>query len=350
LGGAGGSACLVRRDARLRTILSQLLSDSGSVTVGRRVIIKTIVMRNALLLALLPAALGLTACGHKKHARIAPPPPPPVSAPAPPTTPRANPPAAAAPKVAETETGIASWYGYPYHGRKAADGEIYDMEALVAAHRTLPFNTWVRVVNLRNDKVVDVRIIDRGPFIDGRIIDLSRAAAREIDLIGPGIGPVRIEVVHDPSFALATPATSAHEPNAAPAPPAPAAIARTTLTPAISAPTVPPRTNSVPSPSAPTSAPRAVPASVIPSTAIAIPNPAAFAVQVGIFFDRPSAERVRADMATRYGSARIVRREGDREMWRVLVGSAPTEDAATRISDRIRQESGERNAFVVRLD
>jgi cell division protein FtsN len=71
---------------------------------------------------------------------------------------------------------------------------------------------------------------------------------------------------------------------------------------------------------------------------------------VGIFFDRPSAERVRADMATRYGSARIVRREGGREMWRVLVGSENTENAATAISDRIRQESGERNAFVVRLD
>jgi cell division protein FtsN len=73
-------------------------------------------------------------------------------------------------------------------------------------------------------------------------------------------------------------------------------------------------------------------------------------VQVGIFFDRAEAERIRAAMADRYGSARIVRREGDREMWRVLVGSIPTEDAATAISDRIRQESGERNAFVVRLD
>jgi len=71
---------------------------------------------------------------------------------------------------------------------------------------------------------------------------------------------------------------------------------------------------------------------------------------VGIFFDRTSAERVRADMAARYGSARIVRREGDREMWRVLVGSETSEGAATAVSDRIRQESGERNAFVVRLD
>ena len=82
-----------------------------------------------------------------------------------------------------TETGIASWYGYPYHGRRAANGEIYDMEKLTAAHRTLPFGTWVRVTNLTNSKTVDVRITDRGPFIDGRIIDLSKAAAREIDQV-----------------------------------------------------------------------------------------------------------------------------------------------------------------------
>ncbi len=77
----------------------------------------------------------------------------------------------------------------------AADGEIYDMEKMTAAHRTLPFNTWVRVTNLTNGKTVDVRIIDRGPFIDGRIIDLSHAAARAIDLIGPGIAQVRLDII-----------------------------------------------------------------------------------------------------------------------------------------------------------
>src|SRR5450432_73839 len=113
-----------------------------------------------------------------------------------------------APPVGSTEQGIASWYGHPYHGRQAADGEIYDMETLVAAHRTLPFHTWVRVVNLRNNKVVEVRIIDRGPFVDGRIIDLSHAAASAIDLVGPGIGPVRIEVIPAPAAALAGPASA----------------------------------------------------------------------------------------------------------------------------------------------
>ena len=97
-----------------------------------------------------------------------------------------------------TERGTASWYGVPYHGRPAADGEIYNMETLVAAHRVLPFNTWLRVTNLRNLKTVDVRVIDRGPFVNGRIIDLSKAAARQIDLLGPGIGPVKIEVLSAP--------------------------------------------------------------------------------------------------------------------------------------------------------
>jgi rare lipoprotein A len=72
------------------------------------------------------------------------------------------------------------------------------METLVAAHRTMPFNTWVRVTNLANQKSVNVRIIDRGPFVDGRIIDLSKAAARDIDLLGPGIGEVRLEVITAP--------------------------------------------------------------------------------------------------------------------------------------------------------
>src|SRR3954469_18764906 len=101
--------------------------------------------------------------------------------------------------VGYIEEGTASWYGIPYHGRPAADGEIYDMEKLVAAHRMLPFNTWLRVTNLQNGKSVDVRVIDRGPFVGGRIIDLSKAAARQIDLLGPGVGPVRLEVISAPT-------------------------------------------------------------------------------------------------------------------------------------------------------
>lgn len=117
-------------------------------------------------------------CGKKRKARV----------PAPP-----------APGAAEE--GAASWYGYPYHGRQAANGEIYDMEKLTAAHRTLPFGTWVRVENKQNGKTVIVRITDRGPFVDGRIIDLSRAAARQIDMLGPGTAPVRVVVTSRPAGA-----------------------------------------------------------------------------------------------------------------------------------------------------
>ena len=139
----------------------------------------------------------LPACGRKhKTARI-----PPSPQPARTTSKEVNGSSRRPVSVAigYVEQGTASWYGVPYHGRPAADGEIYDMETLVAAHRLMPFNTWLRVTNLRNSKTVDVRVIDRGPFIDGRIIDLSKAAARQIDLLGPGVGPVRLEVIAAPA-------------------------------------------------------------------------------------------------------------------------------------------------------
>lgn len=93
------------------------------------------------------------------------------------------------------EEGNASWYGVPFHGRRASNGEIYDMYKLTAAHKTLPFETMVRVTNLNNGKSTSVRITDRGPFVEGRIIDLSLAAAREIDSVGPGVVPVRVEIL-----------------------------------------------------------------------------------------------------------------------------------------------------------
>ena len=102
-------------------------------------------------------------------------------------------------KTGSTQRGEASWYGEPYNGRRAASGEIYDMEQLTAAHKTLPFQTWVQVTNLENGKRVDVRIIDRGPFVDGRIIDLSRAAAREIDLLRMGVAKVELRVIEAPA-------------------------------------------------------------------------------------------------------------------------------------------------------
>ena len=91
------------------------------------------------------------------------------------------------------EFGMASWYGKDYHGRRTANGEIYDMYAMTAAHLTLPFNTVVRVTNLENGKKVELRINDRGPFVAGRVIDLSHTGARAIDMLPKGTARVTLE-------------------------------------------------------------------------------------------------------------------------------------------------------------
>ena len=217
-------------------------------------------MRGALAIGLI--ALILAGCAHKQRVQNLPSPPGQVP-------------------VGYSETGLASWYGNPYHGRRAANGEIYDMEQMTAAHRTLPFNTWVRVQNLENHRTAEVRITDRGPFVDGRVIDVSRAAARSLQFLGPGTARVRFEVVR------------------------------------------------------------------LPATAA----PASFAVQVGAFQDRRNAERIRRSMAKRYGLAQLCLREGSPRLWRVLVGSEATENAAAELATRIRRDSPEKiTAFVVRLD
>jgi rare lipoprotein A len=143
-------------------------------------------LRALAILMLTCAGLTLAGCAKKHHVTAA--------APAPPASRTPQP-------IRSGETGLASWYGHPYHGRPAANGEIYDMEGFTAAHRTLPFGTWVRVVNLTNDKTVDVRITDRGPFVENRIIDISHAAAGAIGLIGPGVARVRLDILSVPAIA-----------------------------------------------------------------------------------------------------------------------------------------------------
>src|SRR5438093_8005504 len=101
------------------------------------------------------------------------------------------------PRVSSSELeGLASYYAEPYHGRRTASGEIFDSyREMTAAHRTLPFNTIVRVTNKNNGREVDVRVNDRGPFKDGRVIDLSVKAARQIDLVRTGTAPVKLRVM-----------------------------------------------------------------------------------------------------------------------------------------------------------
>jgi rare lipoprotein A len=153
------------------------------------------------LLAPLAAVVLLGGCG-RHHAARAPLPSPPVLAETPPPSP---PPAAPAPpgnSAAQSlyvETGLASWYGPPYHNRRGSNGEIYNMNALTAAHRTLPLGSRVRVTNVKTGSATVVRITDRGPFIPGRVIDLSLAAAKAVDVWKAGVAKVKIEVLETPA-------------------------------------------------------------------------------------------------------------------------------------------------------
>lgn len=108
-------------------------------------------------------------------------------------------------KPVSTEVGLASWYGPPYAGRKGADGTVYDQNAMTAAHLTLPLGTMVRVTNLTNNESVVVRITDRGPFVHGRIIDLSLAAAKATGVYRAGVAKVKVEAFATPVRANADP-------------------------------------------------------------------------------------------------------------------------------------------------
>src|SRR5579885_2236974 len=165
-------------------------------------------MKRLLLISLLFLLAG---CGHKPaQVKVAPAPPPEQQAPAGTPPAEAEKPSAPEPPISSeieispetkpllVETGIASWYGAPYHNRRGSNGEIYDMHAMTAAHRTLPLGSIIRVTCLSNGQSAIVRITDRGPFIEGRIIDLSQAAAEQLGLIRKGTGEVRVELLKTP--------------------------------------------------------------------------------------------------------------------------------------------------------
>ncbi len=97
--------------------------------------------------------------------------------------------------VGVKDRGIASWYGGQFHGRQAANGKIYDMEGLTAAHRTIPLGSMIRVVNLENGKYAYVQVTDRGPYVNGRILDLSHAAAVRLGMERGGLAHIQIEIV-----------------------------------------------------------------------------------------------------------------------------------------------------------
>jgi rare lipoprotein A len=111
------------------------------------------------------------------------------------------PPPAAPPAVKSEEVGLASWYGHPHQGRRTASGEAYDMNDLTCAHRTLPLGTRLLVTNLENGRSVEVRVNDRGPFVAGRILDLSYAAARKLGAERPGVIRVSLRIISLPGAA-----------------------------------------------------------------------------------------------------------------------------------------------------
>lgn len=189
------------------------------------------------------------------------------------------------------QKGIASWYGKKFHGRKTSNGETYDMFAMTAAHKTLPFDTHVQVNNLKNGKTIVVRINDRGPFVRGRIIDLSYTAARDIGMVGPGTAHVEI-------IALG-----------AVKPPAEGKALQT----------------------------------YIPQDYYT----GNFTFQVYAFKNRANAERAREKLGAKYKNAHIVVFEaGDETFYRVRVGRAASLEQAAAY-EKILNQDGFKDAFIV---
>ena len=185
-----------------------------------------------MILVLLLSILFLAACGHPKQAQVNVPPAPPPAPSDSRTTASSSPPKKPAREPANkpankddnaatltpdesadlaepllppdarplaTETGMASWYGPPYHNRRGSNGEVYNMHAMTAAHRTYPLGSIVRVTNTKTGAAALVRITDRGPFIRGRVLDLSLAAARKVDVWQPGVAQVKVELMQTPA-------------------------------------------------------------------------------------------------------------------------------------------------------
>ncbi len=166
-------------------------------------------MRSRALVAVLGILVLLAGCGGRKNTTKLPPPPP-IATTAAGDTAKVQSPAKPSAQPSEdefgpdakpllTQTGMASWYGPPYHNRRGANGEIFDMNALTAAHLTFPMNSIVRVTNLKTHHSTIVRITDRGPFVPDRVIDLSAAAAKAVDVWRPGTAAVRLDLLKTPN-------------------------------------------------------------------------------------------------------------------------------------------------------
>ncbi|MFO1158037.1 MAG: septal ring lytic transglycosylase RlpA family protein [Reyranellaceae bacterium] len=260
------------------------------------------------------------------------------------------------------ETGVASWYGPGFHGKSTANGERYDQSDRTAAHRTLQMPAIVRVTNLDNGQSTVVRINDRGPFARSRVIDLSRTAAEELDVVRNGTARVRIEQLPNESRAVKEVAMNGGGPAEQHA--AVAQLSSGRRAPAAAAPQPPPQVEvaSAPPPSSPqlvwNGAPQAtvietpasgVTVSTLVSSAAAAPAPplaGAFYVQTGAFSTPENAERQR-DAVRSYGTTEVSPGSaGGRDVYRVRLGPYTTSDAAGIVADRLKR-SGYGDARVV---
>jgi rare lipoprotein A len=240
-------------------------------------------------------------------------------------------------------TGIASWYGADFDGKYTANGEIYDMNGLTAAHTTLPLPSVVEVTDLQNGRSLQLRVNDRGPFVDGRLIDVSRRAAQLLGFEVQGTAPVRVRILKRESIAAAeeathnggeivaaaTDAAAAAPPVAAP-PPAPTPVRSAVPPPA-------PRPRSAPA-SEPEVVAAATPASRIsppPIYADAGTPPARMYIQAGAFSLRDNAQRVQWRIA-RLGSVRVTTASVNGiELYRVRLGPVANAAQADRLLARV---------------
>jgi rare lipoprotein A len=265
------------------------------------------------------------------------------------------------------ETGVASWYGPGFHGKSTANGEPYDQSARTAAHRTLQMPTIVRVTNLDNGMSTVVRINDRGPFARSRIIDLSRAAAQELDIVRNGTAHVRIDQLQAESLAVKDVAIAGGGPAEQQAAVAQVSSGRyaPAQVPVQTAAYTPPPAYAQPSPApayaqpAPTQpvrptnpAPAYVPAGNGGPTVASLAGgstlqPASgFYVQTGAFTTPENAERQRGAVSS-YGISEISQGSaGGRDLYRVRLGPYTTSDAAGIVADRLKR-SGYGDARVV---
>lgn len=244
------------------------------------------------------------------------------------------------------ETGIASWYGEQFHGKYTANGEIFDLNAMTAAHRTLPMPTIVRVTNLENGRSVELRVNDRGPYARGRIIDVSRRAAQLLGFEGQGTAKVRVQILvpesiqvaslagrrgTEPEIASATPATAAAPVApvaAAVLPPPPGVVAATDQPPPL--PPAPLVAQLQPPPGQPIADPP------LPETVSVVPvKPSAIYIQAGAFSSIDNAVRLKTQL-DRLGTVSVTgTKVSGMTMYRVRVGPVPSVDQADALLNQV---------------